>query len=51
MNNIVNDGFDFVESNPMLENNLNIQQQWKFADNEIIKKRQTYKIKIEDLLK
>ena len=31
-----------IESNPMLETNLNIQQQWKFAENEIIKKRQTY---------
>lgn len=36
-----------IESNPMLETNLNIQQQWKFAENEIIKKRQTYVKNIE----
>lgn len=43
MNNVIEDGIASVESNPMLESNLSIQQQWKFAENEIIKKRQTYK--------
>ena len=42
MLNIIEDGIDHLESNPMLETNLEIQQQWKFAENEIIKRRQTY---------
>ncbi|MBR2870747.1 MAG: hypothetical protein IKB98_05165 [Clostridia bacterium] len=50
MRNIIADGVERVESNPMLESNLSVQQQWKFADSEIIKRRQTYKIKIGDLL-
>jgi hypothetical protein len=50
MRNIIADGVERVESNPMLESNLSVQQQWKFADSEIIKRRQTYKIKIDDLL-
>lgn len=41
--NVINDGIKDIESNVMLENNYNIQQQWKFSDNEIIKRRQTYK--------
>lgn len=43
LKNIINNGIEKIESNPMLEHNLNIQQQWKFVDNEIIKRRQTYK--------
>ncbi len=43
MNNIVEDGIELIESNPMLESNLNIQQQWKFAENQVVKRRQTYK--------
>ncbi|MDY6367258.1 MAG: N-acetyltransferase [Clostridia bacterium] len=42
MNSLADGGVQRIESNPMLETNLNIQQQWKFAENEIIKKRQTY---------
>ena len=42
MRSLTNSDVKRVESNPMLETNLNIQQQWKFAENEIIKKRQTY---------
>lgn len=50
MNNIIEDGILHIESNPMLETNFNIQQQWKFAENEIIKKRQTYQKKIGSLI-
>lgn len=42
LKNIIDDGIINLESNPMLEHNYNIQQQWKFAETEIIKKRQTY---------
>ena len=42
MKNVVNDKISRIESNPMLETNYNIQAQWKFAENEIIKRRQTY---------
>lgn len=42
MNNIIDDKIERVESNVMLENNYNIQNQWKFAEGEIIKRRQTY---------
>ena len=37
MNNIIEGNIKNLESNPMLETNYNIQQQWKFAENEIIK--------------
>ena len=47
MCNIVEDGITKIESNPMLETNFSIQQNWKFAENEIIKKRQTYVKDIE----
>ncbi len=47
MCNIVEDGITKIESNPMLETNFSIQQNWKFAENEIIKKRQTYVKNIE----
>ena len=43
MKNVIDDGILHIESNPMLEHNYNIQQQWKFAESEIIKKRQTYR--------
>ena len=42
MKNVIDDGIVHIESNPMLETNYNIQSQWKFAENEIIKRRQTY---------
>ena len=48
---IIEDNIESIESNPMLEHNLAIQQQWKFADYEIIKKRQTYTKKIGSLIK
>ncbi len=48
--NIVNDKIKVLESNPMLESNLNIQHQWKFTDNEVIKKRQTYEKPIGSLI-
>ena len=47
MNSLYDNKIERIESNPMLESNLNIQQQWKFAENEIIKKRQTY---VKDIL-
>ena len=43
LKNIIDSGIDKIESNPMLEHNFSIQQQWKFVDSEIVKKRQTYK--------
>ncbi len=46
LKNIVDSGIKKIESNPMLEHNLNIQQQWKFVDSDIVKRRQTYKKKI-----
>lgn len=48
MCNIVEDNIQKIESNPMLETNFSIQQNWKFAENEIIKKRQTYKRAIKN---
>ena len=42
MNNVVKDNIELIESNPMLESNYNIQQQWKFAERTVHKKRQTY---------
>ena len=42
MNNVIADGILHIESNPMLETNYNIQSNWKFAENSIIKRRQTY---------
>lgn len=50
MHNVVEDGIENIESNPMLETNLNILAQWKFTDSEIVKKRQTYKKKIGSLI-
>ncbi|MBQ9514389.1 MAG: N-acetyltransferase [Clostridia bacterium] len=43
---IIEDKIERIESNPMLEHNFNIQAQWKFTSNEIIKKRQTYQKEI-----
>ncbi len=51
MKNVVEDGIINIESNPMLETNYNIQQQWKFTENEIVKKRQTYKVEIGKFIK
>ncbi|MBQ6922205.1 MAG: hypothetical protein IJQ66_03860 [Clostridia bacterium] len=42
MSNVIADGIVHIESNPMLETNYNIQSNWKFAESEIIKRRQTY---------
>lgn len=50
MSNVVKEGITHIESNPMLETNLNIQNQWKFAETTIIKKRQTYKKEIGSLI-
>ncbi len=50
MNNIIEDGILEIESNPNLESNLAIIQQWKFSENEVIKKRQTYQSKIDRVL-
>ena len=50
MKNIIEDKVEIIESNPNLETNLNIIQQWKFVDNEIIKKRQTYINEISSIL-
>jgi hypothetical protein len=50
MNNVIEDGILLIESNPMLETNYSIQQQWKFAENEVVKKRQTFKKDIDELL-
>ena len=50
MKNIVNGGIVNLESNPMLETNLNIQQQWKAVEKDIIKRRQTYQMEIEQML-
>lgn len=50
MNHVIEDGIKRIESNPMLETNYSIQQQWKFADCEVVKKRQTYQKPIGSLL-
>ena len=47
MKNVIDDGIQSIESNPMLESNLNIQQQWKFAQTEVVKRRRTYQKRIE----
>ena len=39
---IIDNKIENLESNPMLEYNYNIQQQWKFVDADVVKKRQTY---------
>lgn len=50
MNNVVKDKIENIESNPMLETNFDILQQWKFAEYEVVKKRQTYKKQIGSLI-
>ena len=50
MQSVVEDGIERIESNPMLETNYDIQRQWKFAESEVIKKRQTYKKNIGSLM-
>ncbi len=47
LKNIIDAGITELESNPMLETNFSIQQQWKFSDNEVVKKRQTFVKPIE----
>ena len=42
MNNIVKNGVKKIESNPMLETNYSILANWKFAESNDVKKRQTY---------
>ena len=50
MNNVVKDKIENLESNPMLETNFDILQQWKFAEYEVVKKRQTYRKDIGSLI-
>ena len=50
LKNIIADGIELLESNPMLEHNHNIQQQWKLFDTEIVKKRQTFIKEIGSLI-
>ena len=42
MKNVISSGIKKVESNPMLETNSNILNQWKFIETNVVKKRQTY---------
>lgn len=51
MANIIEDGVERIESNPMLESNLSIQQQWKPFPYDVVKRRQTYQMEIEDFIK
>ncbi|MCQ2387772.1 MAG: hypothetical protein MJ066_04955 [Clostridia bacterium] len=51
MKNVIDNKIQRIESNPMLETNLNIQYQWKFAEGDIIKRRQTYIKLVGDLIK
>jgi CheY-like chemotaxis protein len=46
MNNIIEDKIEKIESNVTLETNYSMNNQWKFADFEIIKRRQTFVKKI-----
>jgi len=50
LKNIIEDGVTNLETNPMLETNHSILQQWKFSSSEIVKKRQTYKKQIGSLI-
>lgn len=50
MKHVIEDGIEKIESNPMLEHNYNIHHQWKFAENEIVKRRQTYQKAIGSLI-
>lgn len=51
LKNIIEDKIERVETNPMLDTNLNIQQQWKIVETNVIKRRQTYKKQIGSLIK
>lgn len=42
MKNIIDDKIERIESNVTLENNYSMNNQWKFAESEIIKRRQTF---------
>ena len=46
MKNVIDDKIGYIESNVMLETNLNVQNQWKFVGGDIIKRRQTFVKKI-----
>lgn len=48
--NLIDDKIEVIESNPMLEHNYNILQQWKFTESEIAKRRQTYVKNIDEVL-
>lgn len=50
LKNMIEDKIERLESNPMLETNYSILQQWKFTDYEVIKRRQTYKKPIGSLI-
>ncbi len=50
LRNIIEDKIELLESNSMLEHNYSIQAQWKFAESEIHKKRQTYTKEISGLV-
>jgi len=47
---IIDDKIERIESNPMLEHNLNIIQQWKLFESEVVKRRQTFKLPIDKVL-
>lgn len=51
LKNVIADKIERVETNPMLDTNLNIQQQWKIVETNVIKRRQTYKKQIGSLIK
>ena len=51
LRHIIDDKIELLESNPMLETNDNIQNQWKrLFDTEVFKKRQTYQKQIGSLI-
>lgn len=50
MENVIKNDIKKIESNPMLETNLNIQNQWKFAESEVVKRRQTFSKPIGSLI-
>ena len=50
LDNIIKYRIRNLESNPMLENNYNVQQQWKIFETNVVKKRQTYEKEIGSLI-
>ena len=46
MKHVIEDGILEIETNPMLEHNFSIQHMWDQFENEVIKKRQTFKKEI-----